>query len=224
MSDTASNGADSVEQSRQVESRQIKQSSSGTASIKATSGITRTAVHIKAPSGGKARIATMTEAICDRSTRVAVNEATTIQTQISERVQFAKRESRWSTEIDGCARVATEKSRGVARIAGDRITRTAQFRSAPSGCEQISQPIAQSKAGQATADWVARTACNHITGATGANRLTRIAVIDDTNAIDQSLQTGEQVAASYNLSVARGTARVNARRVPGTCIPLNAQH
>jgi len=124
VGDIASGDAEPVEHSRQVESRQVKQISAGTAVVVAANFIARTTVGDKV-----ARTAVGIEAVCNTVARIAVGETTTIQTEVPERIQTSKREPRGSTEINTTARIAVSH-RDIARVAVRYgIARIAQHRS-----------------------------------------------------------------------------------------------
>jgi len=186
--------AESVEQSRQVDPRQINQVTTGTAVIIAAGNIARTAIG-------------------DDIARTAIGGASTTKTDVSERIQVPKRKLARSAEINFSARIAVDYAiawTAVCRI----VTRSAQRR-----CKQISQASAQSRAG--TADFVAWTACNLIAGVASKNCVAR-ATVTDSDSVDQSLETRKQVAASGGIPVTCST-RVNACRITGVCIASDTQ-
>jgi len=153
-------------------------------------------------------------AIVHNIARTAIGEAITIQAKTAE--QVAERcESGCAAIIDDSARVAIYDN--VARIAVV-VTVIACL----SG-KQVTQASAYSKPGE-VADFVARIAreCCFVTRIAGENGLAGIAVVG-TNAVDQSLETRKQVAASYHASVTC-SARIGAGKTTRIRKTLNTHH
>jgi hypothetical protein len=182
----ATSRAESAEQFAKAKTRQVKQTTAGTA---------RVAANIVT---GTANIVTGT-AIADHIARTTVASATAIQTKSTE--ESAEREPGRAT-ISGTARVTIADNITRTAIA-DHIARAACLRG-----KQTTQTSAQTYFGCA-ANIVARIAGDFIARIASNNGIARIATVDS-NTVDQSFKTGEQVSSRV---IVAGTARVNAGHI-----------